>query len=61
MFDLLDASAHLVWFLWSAYRDKPCEYVGSMFGGGSGTGIAIRCCRIEYGRDHSDELMQYAQ
>lgn len=46
---------------WSEYRDKHCEYVGSTFGGGSGTGIAIRGCRIELGRVRTDELMQYAR
>ena len=46
---------------WSNYRDKHCEYVGSTFGGGSGTGIAIRSCRIELGRVRTDELMRYTQ
>ena len=46
---------------WSDYRDKHCEYVGATFGGGSGTGIAIRNCRIELGRARADELMKYTQ
>jgi uncharacterized protein YecT (DUF1311 family) len=41
---------------WSAYRDSHCEYVGTSFGGGSGTGIAIRSCRIELGRAREAEL-----
>ena len=46
---------------WSDYRDKHCEYVGSTFGGGSGTGIAIRSCRIELGRVRTDQLMQHTE
>jgi uncharacterized protein YecT (DUF1311 family) len=46
---------------WSDYRDKHCEYVGSTFGGGSGTGIAIRSCRIELARTRTDQLMRYTQ
>ena len=46
---------------WAAYRDRHCEYVGSTFGGGSGTGIAIRGCRIEHGRARADILMGFAQ
>ena len=46
---------------WSAYRDKHCDYVGATFGGGSGTGVAIRSCRIELGRVRTDDLMQYAR
>jgi uncharacterized protein YecT (DUF1311 family) len=44
---------------WSAYRDRHCEYVGSTFGGGSGTGIAIRGCRIELARARTGALMQF--
>lgn len=44
---------------WSAYRDAHCDYVGATFGGGSGTGIAIKSCRIELGRDRSEDLMRY--
>ena len=44
---------------WSAYRDQHCEYVGSTFGGGSGTGIAIRGCRIELARARTDILMKF--
>ncbi len=46
---------------WSAYRDAHCEFVGATFGGGSGTGIAIRSCRIELGRARVEELMKYVQ
>jgi uncharacterized protein YecT (DUF1311 family) len=42
---------------WEAYRDAQCEYVGSTFGGGSGTGIAITSCRVDLGRGRVDELM----
>lgn len=46
---------------WLAYQDAHCEYVGSTFGGGSGTGIAIRSCRVELGRARVIELMKFAQ
>lgn len=46
---------------WTAYRDAHCQYVGSTFGGGSGTGIGINSCRIELGRDRTEDLMRYAQ
>lgn len=42
---------------WGAYRDAHCEYVGSTFGGGSGTGIAISSCRVEMGRQRVSGLM----
>lgn len=42
---------------WLAYRDTHCEYIGSTFGGGSGTSIAITSCRIELGRDRIRQLM----
>jgi uncharacterized protein YecT (DUF1311 family) len=42
---------------WEAHRDAHCEYVGTTWGGGSGTGIAIGSCRIEMIRDRIDELM----
>ena len=44
---------------WSAYRDRHCEYAGSTFGGGSGTGIAIRGCRIERARARTGALMKF--
>lgn len=44
---------------WSAYRDAHCDYVGSTFGGGSGTGIAINSCKVELGRDRADELFRH--
>lgn len=43
---------------WLAYRDAQCDYVGATFGGGSGTGQAIRACRIERGRERVDQLMR---
>ncbi len=45
---------------WAAYRDDHCAYVGATFGGGSGTGIAIRSCRIDLGRARTDQLMRFA-
>ena len=41
---------------WEAYKDAQCDYAGSLFGGGSGTGIAIRSCRIEMTRDRIKDL-----
>lgn len=46
---------------WSAYRDAHCGFVGSTFGGGSGTGIGINSCRIELGRNRAEELMRHMQ
>ena len=46
---------------WVTYRDQHCEFVGATFGGGSGTGAAIRGCRIELGRDRADALLEFAQ
>lgn len=46
---------------WEIYRDAHCEFVGSTFGGGSGTGIAIRSCRVELGRARVKELMSFLQ
>ena len=43
---------------WTAYRDAQCDYVGATYGGGSGTGQAIRGCRIELGRARVDQLMR---
>jgi uncharacterized protein YecT (DUF1311 family) len=43
---------------WMAWRDAQCDYVGATFGGGSGTGQAIRACRIELGRARMDQLMR---
>lgn len=42
---------------WSAYRDAHCEFVGSTFGGGSGTGIAISGCRVMLGRERVEALL----
>lgn len=44
---------------WEEFRAKHCDFVGSTFGGGSGTGIAISSCRLELGRARIDELMKY--
>ena len=46
---------------WAIYRNNHCDFVGSMYGGGSGTGIAIQSCRIELGRMRVGELMEFAQ
>jgi len=46
---------------WEAYRDQHCEFVGTTYGGGSGTGIAIRSCRIALARSRADDLMGYVQ
>jgi uncharacterized protein YecT (DUF1311 family) len=46
---------------WAAFRDAQCEFAGATFGGGSGTGIAIRSCRIDLGRARIAELFLYAQ
>jgi uncharacterized protein YecT (DUF1311 family) len=46
---------------WLAYRDRHCNYVGSTYGGGSGTGATIRSCRIELGRARSGHLMEFAR
>ena len=46
---------------WVAYRDAECAFVGEVFGGGSGAGIAIRACRVELGRARVAELLNYAQ
>ena len=41
---------------WAAYREAQCASVGAGYGGGSGTGIAIRACRIELTRARTKEL-----
>jgi uncharacterized protein YecT (DUF1311 family) len=46
---------------WLAYRDQHCDFVGTTFGGGSGTGIAIKSCRISLTRARADDLMTYTQ
>jgi uncharacterized protein YecT (DUF1311 family) len=46
---------------WVAYRDQHCEFVGATFGGGSGTGTAIRGCQIELGRARIDALLEFAK
>ncbi|MEO1225641.1 MAG: lysozyme inhibitor LprI family protein [Pseudomonadota bacterium] len=42
---------------WEAFRDSQCDYVGSTYGGGSGTGIAILACRITEARARTTELL----
>ncbi|WP_111428398.1 lysozyme inhibitor LprI family protein [Rhodobacteraceae bacterium DSL-40] len=42
---------------WAAYRDAQCDYIGATYGGGSGSGIAIRSCRVALGRARVAELM----
>lgn len=42
---------------WAAYRDAQCDFIGTTYGGGSGTGIAIHSCRVELGRARIAELM----
>lgn len=46
---------------WVAYRDQHCDFVGATYGGGSGTGIAIKSCRIALTRARADDLMRYTQ
>ncbi len=46
---------------WESYRDAHCEFVGTTFGGGSGTGIAISSCQVELNRARTSDLMRYAQ
>ena len=46
---------------WEAYRSAQCDFVGTTFGGGSGTGIAISACLIDLGRLRVDALLRYAQ
>lgn len=45
---------------WSGYRDAHCGFVGETFGGGSGTGVAVRSCRIELGRERVGVLMGFS-
>lgn len=45
---------------WEAWRDAQCDFVGTTFGGGSGTGIAITGCRIELGRARINQLLETA-
>lgn len=46
---------------WEAYRDQQCDFVGTTYGGGSGTGIAIKSCRISLARARAEGLMRYTQ
>lgn len=43
---------------WTVWRDAQCDHVGATYGGGSGTGQAIRGCRIELGRARVDQLLR---
>ena len=43
---------------WEAWRDAECNYAGSLFGGGSGTGIEIRSCRISLTRERTQALIE---
>lgn len=43
-------------YVWEQYRDKHCEFVGTTWGGGSGTGIAVTKCRINLTRARIEEL-----
>jgi len=42
---------------WAAYRDAQCEAIGAGYGGGSGTGIAIRSCRVDLSRERTAALL----
>jgi uncharacterized protein YecT (DUF1311 family) len=42
---------------WRNHRDAQCDYEGALFGGGSGTGIAIQSCRIKLTRAHTEALL----
>jgi uncharacterized protein YecT (DUF1311 family) len=46
---------------WEAYRDAQCAFLAASFGGGSGTGIATRSCRVELGRARVAELLLHAR
>ncbi len=41
---------------WETYRNTTCDYEGALFGGGSGTGIAIQSCLIELTRARTRQL-----
>ncbi len=41
---------------WEIFREAECSYAGALFGGGSGTGIEIRSCRIELTRERIKAL-----
>ena len=46
---------------WLVYRDASCEHAGALFGGGSGTGIAIVDCQIRLTRQRTDVLFGAAR
>ncbi|MEM6886525.1 MAG: lysozyme inhibitor LprI family protein [Pseudomonadota bacterium] len=41
---------------WLDYREKSCAHRGALFGGSSGTAIAIRSCHIEMTRARTSDL-----
>ncbi|SFI76582.1 lysozyme inhibitor LprI family protein [Celeribacter neptunius] len=43
---------------WESYREAQCSFVGSTYGGGSGTGIAIQSCRVEMTRARTTALQR---
>lgn len=45
---------------WEAYRSAHCEHLGTTWGGGSGTGIAITACHITLGRERIAALLALA-
>ena len=60
--DLMGGSAAAAAFeagqaAWEDYRDAHCGYIGSTYGGVSGTGPAITACRITHARARTAELM----
>ena len=42
---------------WRAWRDAECAWHGALYGGGSGTSIAVTSCRIRTARDRIDMLL----
>jgi uncharacterized protein YecT (DUF1311 family) len=46
---------------WMNLRETQCAYEGTLFGGGSGTGIAIQACRISMTRDRIKALFALVQ
>ena len=42
---------------WAAYRDAQCRYSATLFGGGSGAGIAEGACHVAITRERIAQLM----
>ena len=42
---------------WTAYRDAQCRYSATLFGGGSGAGIAEGACHVAITRERIAQLM----